>query len=99
MEVIEHAEQEVQNAIVDIDIQYGLYDAAQGQASVTSLDVSGETELALQLRPLSEGTLVDENTPFTSGPLELAMTPETEGTGRFLGFRLFTGLESHYGWI
>ncbi|MCA9168676.1 MAG: hypothetical protein KDB23_13470 [Planctomycetales bacterium] len=98
LRVIDAAIEEVNTNQANIDLIRTLYSSPTGQAFATSLEVSGETDVAVDLQPLSEGTLVDDNLAFSEGPLDLT-TVELSDVGRFLGFRFFDGTERHYGWI
>ncbi|MCA9168677.1 MAG: hypothetical protein KDB23_13475 [Planctomycetales bacterium] len=96
--IIDKAADEIQTYATQFSLIKELYASPSGQAFVSSLGVSGESEIAVELQPLAEGTLLDDRFQFTEGPLELA-ADKLSALGQFVGFRFFDGIQSHYGWL
>ncbi|MCA9172429.1 MAG: hypothetical protein KDB23_32415, partial [Planctomycetales bacterium] len=96
--IIDAAADEIQTYATQFSLIKELYASPSGQAFVSSLGVSGESDIAFDLQPLAEGTLLDDRFQFTEGPLELTGANPSVA-GQFIGFRFFDGIQSHYGWL
>ncbi|MCA9168678.1 MAG: hypothetical protein KDB23_13480 [Planctomycetales bacterium] len=96
--VVDAAINELHALEAEFDLIRTTYISPVGQIFATSLFDSNESNMTLDLQVLDPGTVVDDHLVFNEGPIDLALA-EDSSEGRFLGFRLSTDSEQHYGWI
>jgi hypothetical protein len=83
------------------DLEWTLrqYHLPTGQVFVTSADLFGNAQVAIEMMPLAEGPMVDANTVFSGEPLELDWRErqDSDTQAMFLGFRLIDSVTTRYG--